>query len=341
MLIHWLILIGALVVLTAGAEALVRGASAAALRLGVSPLFVGLTVVGFGTSSPELAASVAATLRGQLGISVGNVVGSNIFNIAVILGVTALVSPIVIGIDAVRRDLRIMIAAVVVPFAAAFLGHEVPQWLGGLMVLGLVAFLWSAYAAGRRAGAEEKARAAAELEASLGVHAPGEGGAAPAAKPPLGERWWFCAVLVLGGLGALIGGAHYFVLSAVEIARGFGISELVIGLTIVAAGTSMPELVTSIVAAIRRSPDIAVGNIIGSNIFNILGILGVAAVIRPQTVSSQVLVLDLPVMLAACLALGPLLKSGGRISRIEGACLLAAYGVYLGVLLVFVPRWFG
>lgn len=328
-----LVLIGSLVLLTLGAEALVRGASALALRMGVSPLFVGLTIVGFGTSSPELAASVTATSQGQLGISVGNVIGSNIFNVGVILGITALVSPIVLGVAAIRRDLAIMLAASVLPFAAAALGYEIPRWLGGVMVLGLVAFLWSAYVAARKAGRADRAAIEAELRVSLDI--PTE-----AATPRLIDRTWFCVLLIAAGLAALIFGSSLFVSAAVDIARSLGLSELVIGLTIVAAGTSMPELVTSVVAAVRKSPDIAVGNIVGSNIFNLLGILGISSIIHPQRVAPQALAIDLPVMLLFALALGPLLKSGGRISRTEGGALFAAYVAYVIVLLSLVPGWF-
>lgn len=321
----YLVVIISLAVLTLGAELLVRGASALALRLGVSPLFVGLTVVGFGTSSPELGASLSATLRGATGISIGNVIGSNILNVAVILGVTALLRPIPIVFSAVQRDLRIAIAAGCIPLAGYALGGAVSRPLGLLSLLGLAVYLVSAYRKDRQAQEAEQLLALEEVQHAM----------------PMGPlRWDTVRQVVIhgasaaGGLGLLVVGADQFVRAATEIARGAGVSELVIGLTIVAGGTSLPELVTSVVAALRKSSDVAVGNIIGSNIFNMLGILGTCALVAPQPIAGLTALVDVPVMLAFSIVLFPMVKSGGVVSRREGAALLAGYGVYLAYLLI-------
>ncbi|HVS10605.1 MAG TPA: calcium/sodium antiporter [Planctomycetota bacterium] len=319
-----LILVLSLCAITAGAELLVRGATVIALRMGLSSLFVGLTIVGFGTSSPELGASLFATLEGSNEVSVGNVVGSNVFNIGLILGATALLKPIRVRLAAVRRDLLVAVAASTLPWAAGGLGGELPRWLGAAMVAALAAYLGLAYRSARRTGAEE-ALAAEELRSTFHVDR---------APRRLADRLGFNALLVGLGLALLFVGSRGFVLSAIALAAALGISELVIGLTIVSAGTSLPELVTSIVAARRGNPDIAIGNVIGSNIFNLLGILGVCAVVSPQVVPAQVLWLDLPVMFVATLALLPILRSDGAISRSEGGLLLGGYGVYLGAMFV-------
>jgi cation:H+ antiporter len=318
-----LVLVLSLALVSVGAEFLVRGAVAAALRAGVSPLFVGLTVVGFGTSTPELGASLTATLRGSSDVSVGNVVGSNIFNIGVILGFAALLHPIRVHLPAVRRDLAVAIAAAAVPWSAWVLGGAVPRWLGLCLAGSLGVYLVFAFRAGRRAHREGQDLAPAQIESALDL--------APK-KAARRDSLAVSVLLILAGLGLLVVGSRFFVGSAISIARAIGVSELVIGLTVVSAGTSLPELVTSLVAARRGNPDIAVGNIIGSNIFNALGILGICASVRAQAVSPQVLFLDTPVMLAATLALLPIMRSGGVISRAEGGLLVAGYAIYLGTM---------
>ncbi|MCA9280584.1 MAG: calcium/sodium antiporter [Phycisphaeraceae bacterium] len=314
----YILLVASLGLLTLGAELLVRGSIEVARRAGLSSFFIGLTIVGFGTSTPELAASMAAALRGQGDIAVGNVVGSNIFNIAVILGIAALVCPIPVKVAAVRREGFIVVLACAAPFAALLTGGRIGRVLGGVMVAGLVAYLHSAYRIGKRDAQRELL---AELETEIGI--------APTKKAT--PILW-SIVFLAAGLALLVLGARVLVDSATTIARGAGISELVIGLTIVAAGTSMPELATSAVAAMRRQPDIAVGNVLGSNIFNILGILGVTCVVTPQTVARQVFVLDAPVMLGLSVLVLPLMFSASRLSRAEGVALLAAYGGYLAAL---------
>jgi cation:H+ antiporter len=323
-----LILLVSLGVLTLGAELLVRSASVVALRAGVSALFVGLTIVGFGTSSPEMSASMVSTIKGNMGVSVGNVVGSNIFNVAVILALTAVIRPIRVGLSAVRRDLSVAVGASLVLFLPWLLGNAIPRWLGAIMFGGLVAYIASAYLQDRRAKPADQTLAEHEVRSTLALDEP----------PKTTHAWYDSTIahlgLIVAGLGLLIAGAAWFVGSAVAIAEGYGVPEDVIGLTIVSAGTSMPELVTSIVAARRGNPDIAVGNVIGSNIFNILGIAGACAVVAPQTVSPDMLLVDVPVMLVSTAVLVPLMKSGNMISRAEGGFLLLGYGVYLAYLLV-------
>lgn len=330
MLIDLVLLAVSLVVLTGGAELLVRGAVTIARRLGVSSFFIGLTIIGFGTSTPELCTSVVAALRGAGDIAVGNVVGSNIFNIAVILGVTALVSPIPLRLGLIRREVAAVIGVAFVPLLAALAGGVLPRWMGLLMLAGLVVFLGTGYAAGRREGEREAGVSTTrELEAGHGV------GRVKLLSGPLGS-----AGLVLTGLLMLVGGSMLLVSAASSIARGLGVSDLVIALTIVSAGTSAPELVTSLVAAVRRQSDICVGNILGSNIFNILGILGITCVVMPQDVTRQTLLLDVPVMIAVSLACIPVMRSGARISRGEGVALLVMYAAYVLVLFAWAPGWF-
>lgn len=329
-MIHALILIASLVALTLGAEALVRGSVRLAERMGVSSFFIGLTIVGFGTSSPELFTSIAAALRGAGDIAVGNVVGSSIFNIAVILGAAALVYPIRVQLQVVKTEVWVTIAVAVLPWLAILNGGVIGRPLGALFFVGLIGFLIRGYRIGRAAHEE--------------TLKPGELPPLPSGEPP--ERpakpnVWVNAALAGGGIALLAVSAHYFVESASAIARSLGVSDLVIGLTIVAAGTSAPELVTSVMAALRKQPDVAVGNVLGSNVFNLAGILGLTCVIKPQEVSRQVLVLDTPVLLLASLALLPIMATGARISRPEGAALLIGYTLYALVLFLLAPGWFG
>lgn len=323
---HALLITVGLLLVTLGAEFLVRGASTLALRAGVSPLFIGLTIVGFGTSAPELGASLVATSQGVSDVSVGNVVGSNLFNIAVILALTALVKPVRVHFAEVRREVRIAIAAAVVPWIAWFAGGYVPRWAGiGLLSL-LAAHLVSSYRMARAASAQDRALAADEVRATFDIETPGP-------VTPLRDRAWVNVSLVVAGLALLVVGSRMFVTSAIAVAQDLGVSELVIGLTIVSMGTSLPELVTSAVAALRGNPDIALGNVLGSNIFNSFGILGTCAVVSPQAVADPVLFMDVPAVLLATLALIPIMRTGGVISRAEGGLLLAGYGVYLTILL--------
>jgi cation:H+ antiporter len=305
------LLLTGLVLLTAGAEALVRGSSALARRLGLTPLVVGLTVVAFGTSSPELVVSLEAALNSQGDLALGNVVGSNMFNVGVILGLTALLCPIAVSLPVIRFDTPVMIAVSLAGVGLIALGH-VPRALGLLLVAALAAYTaFNIRAAKRQARAESAARAqpAATTSGSVSLE----------------------LLFVAGGLGFLVLGSHLLITSAVAISRALNVSEAVIGLTVVAAGTSMPELATSVAAAVRRHPDIAVGNVVGSNIFNILGILGTAAMVQPIA-APGIGMRDAWVMLAFALAVLPLFWTGRRLLRWEGVLLLAGYGVYLWVL---------
>lgn len=323
MILQTLLLVTSLGVMVLGAECLVRGSVGIATRLGLSSFFVGLTIVGFGTSTPELSTSLIAAARGSGDVAMGNVVGSNIFNLAVILGLTALFCPIPLKYDVVRREVRTVILVALVPFVALVGGGRIDRWAGIAMVVLLGVYLFRAYARGQREGITETAADPASEDIPTGP-----------------SRLWLSSVLIIAGLALLIAGSWLLVRSATDIARGLGISELVIGLTIVAAGTSAPELVTSITAALRKQPDVSVGNILGSNIFNVLGILGLTCAILPQTVTRQTLYLDLPLMLALSVACIPIMRSGARISRTEGALFLGVYAAYMVVLFCCAPAWF-
>jgi len=310
MLTSIVFLILGLVLLYFGGEGLVRGSSALALRLGLTPLVVGLTVVAFGTSAPEMVVSVQAALAGQGAIAIGNVVGSNSLNIGLILGLTALIYPLNVQLQILRIDAPIMVG---VSLLAAWLLAD--RMIGGaegaVLVVGLLAYTTFTVLFARKS----KPSAAIEAEYAEGVPKP-QGG--------VGRDLLF----VIGGLVLLVAGSRFMVDGAVSLARGFGISEAVIGLTIVALGTSMPELVTCLVAAMKKEPDIALGNIIGSNIFNVLGILGTAALVRPMT-GEGIKMLDLYVGIAFAIALLPILWSGRKMQRWEGGLLLAGYVTYV------------
>ena len=304
--------------LIGGADLLVRGAARLAAAIGVSALVIGLTVVSFGTSAPELAVSVASSLRGDPDIALGNVVGSNIFNVLVILGISALIVPLAVAHQLVRLDVPLMLLVSVLAAAMAADGR-VSRAEGALLFAGVIAYSLLAMRLGRRESAVVQAEYR-ELEAAL-----------------VGEpaRGWRALVLdglmIVAGLALLVLGARWLVESAVAVARALAVSELVIGLTIVAAGTSLPEVATSVVAAVRGERDIAVGNVVGSNIFNLLAVLGLAALVSPagMAVAPQALRVDLPVMIVATVACLPVVASGRRIDRWEGALLLLGYGLYL------------
>lgn len=322
------ILIGSLLLLALGAEVLVRGAAALARRFGVSSFFIGLTIVGFGTSTPELFTSITAALAGRGDLAVGNCVGSNIFNVGATLGLVALIRPIAVRATTVSGEVWRVLFVSLVPFVALFTGGLLGLPFGCLCLSLLLVFVLRGYAEGRRAPAAEQA-AKRELDHELGLERPGW------RQAPVVHL-----VSILAGLALLLLGSDLLVTAASAIARRFGVSELAIGLTIVAAGTSAPELVTSLVAVVRRQSDISVGNILGSNIFNMLGILGTTCIVRPQQVNSQVLRLDAPYMVATAAVLLPLLARRGRIPRLAGALLLCSYGAYLLVQFRFAPAWF-
>ena len=308
-----LLFIVGLVFLIIGAEALVRGSSRLAAVLGISPLVIGLTVVAFGTSSPELAVSVKSALSNQASITVGNVIGSNIFNVLFILGLSALIVPLVVSQQLVRLDVPLMIALSVIVLILS-LDENLSRADGLMLVAGLAIYLWFLIHQSRRESAEVREEYAKEF------------GTERYAK----SSWVKNIVLILGGLALLVLGSHWLVDSAVSFAQYLGVSELVVGLTIVAAGTSLPEVVTSVIATIRGERDIAVGNVVGSSIFNIMAVLGLAGIVAPTgiEVSTAVIRFDMPVMIVSALACLPVFFTGGVISRQEGALLLGYYVAY-------------
>ncbi len=304
--------LGGLCLLIAGAEVLVRGASRLAAALGISPLVIGLTVVSFATGSPEIAVAVSATLSGQGDIALGNVIGSNIFNVLFVLGSSALVVPLLAARRLVRIDVPLMIAisAAVVVMS---LDGSVSRLDGMLLLVALVAYVVLSIHISR----------SSEQDASSTTNEPRSRRAPRAMAVDL--------LLVGGGLLLLVAGSDWMVDGAVAIARRIGVSDTVISLTIVAAATSLPEGVTSLVAALRGERDMAVGNVVGSNVFNLTGVLGLAALISPagMDVAPAVIAFDLPVMLAVAFACLPVFFTGGTISRTEGAVLLAYYAAYM------------
>jgi len=317
--IHIVLFAAGLVALYYGAEWLVRGAARLARGFGVSPLVVGLTVVAFGTSSPELVVSVLAALRGQADVAMGNVVGSNILNIALILGLAALVRPLQAQMRLIVRETPIMIAAGVL---LLFLGRDgaVGRPDGVLCLAGLAAYIAFVLRTARRERVEIQ-QEFAEFERAEEMEPAGRGRAR-------------AALLVVAGLAGLAIGARLLVDASLFFARALGVSELLISVTIVALGTSLPELATSVLAAWRNEADIAVGNIVGSNIFNTLGILGLAGLLHPVGMNPGLLRLEVPVMLAVSILLAPILATGLRIGRIEGALLVAGYALFTAVLVV-------
>ncbi len=316
-----MIVIG-LALLFAGGELLVRGAVRLALAVGMSSLIIGLTVVGFGTSTPELVTSVEAALLGTPGIAIGNIVGSNIANVLLIVGVSAVIYPIAIASIALKRDSVVMIAVTVAFLAICFM-MPLNLVVGLAFLATLFLYIALVIRFERRANSVnhgaiyDKAKAIEELDPGLSP--------AMEAKTPLA----LAVGMVLAGLVLLIGGGKLLVLNAVALAQQLGVSDTVIGLTIVAVGTSLPELVTSLIAAIRKEADVAFGNVVGSNIYNLLGIGGFTALVAPISVPQQIATFDNPVMLAAAAVLILFAWTGYRIGRIEGAALLAGYVAYV------------
>lgn len=324
MLEIWFPLLGGLALLIVGGELLVRGAVQVATALGVSPLVIGLTLVGFGTSTPELVTSVQAALSEAPGIAYGNIVGSNIANTLLIAGVAAMISPMVTASTALKRDGAVMLAVTIIFSAAAFL-MPLGRGVGALLVVALTAYVYLAFRQERRSAPAghgavyDKSLALQETDAAL----------APP-SPPRGPLAVSALIAVLGLVLVLLGG-RFLVDGAVSLARGVGISETVIGLTIVAVGTSMPEFVTSVVAGLRKQGDVAFGNIIGSNIYNLLGIGGFTALIAPGAVPAEIVRFDNLVMIAVSFALVAFAWTGLRIARWEGTALLAGYLTYVYV----------
>ncbi len=303
MILTYLLFVIGLLGLFFGGEYLVRGASSIARTYRISPMVIGLTIVGFGTSAPELLVSVQAALAGQPAIAIGNVLGSNIANILLILGISAVIAPLILPMRKLWRDLGFMLLATAVIWAM-LLDGDITRLDGVLLLAGLIVFVAVAFLTGK-----------AEPDDALPL-------------PPV----WQAALMTLGGLVVLVIGARLLVDSATTIARTYGISEAVIGLTIVAVGTSLPELATSVVAALRKQTEIAVGNIVGSNIFNIFGILGLTAVIAPIPAEARFVSIDMPWAAAAAIGLTVVAALMGGLPRIAGVVLLAAYGGYLALM---------
>jgi cation:H+ antiporter len=309
-----LFLIG-LVLLVLGANALVRGAADLAAGLGTPPLIIGLTIVAFGTSAPEVLVSLQAAASGESGIALGNVIGSNIFNILFILGVSALIAPLRVSAQLVRLDVPVMIFVSVLALLLALDGR-IARIEGAVLAGGIVAY--TAFLARQaKRGRVEPPKDAVGL-------------------PALGTHWALNLLRIGVGLALLVLGARWLIGSATEIARLLGISELVVGLTIVAAGTSLPEVATSIAATVRGERDIAVGNVVGSNIFNLLLVLGGAAMIGPAgiPVPPAALTFDLPVMTAVAVACLPIFFTGYTIARWEGAVFLGYYVAYTAFIVL-------
>ena len=315
-LMTFVYLIAGLVLLVAGAEVLVRGAAKLAAQFGISPLVIGLTVVAFGTSAPETAVSVQAALNGSGDIAIGNVLGSNIANVLLILGITALVAPLIVSRQLIRLDVPLMIGASLITYALAWDG-SLSRLDGALLFAAVVGYTLFLIISSRR----ESAAAAAddEFAKEFGLDEP--------AKP---HASLINAGLIIAGLVLLVAGSNFLVEGAVILARALGLSELVIGLTVIAIGTSLPELATSVMAAIRGERDIAVGNIVGSNLFNLLCVLGLASLVSPQAISvaANALAFDFPVMIAVAIACLPIFFAGYTINRWEGLLFVAYYAAY-------------
>lgn len=314
-----------LTALVVGADVLVRGASKLALSIGISPLVVGLTIVALGTSAPEMAVSTGAVLKGQTDIAVGNVVGSNIFNILVVLGLSALITPLVVHLQIIRQELPIMVGAVVLLLVMGWDG-QIAWYEAALFLVLTVLYTVFLIVQSRRETA-----AAAQYSEEIQAAEPG----AWDAKLPVQMG------LIAAGLVLMVFGSDWLVSSAVFFARSFGVSELVIALTIVAAGTSMPEVATSVVAAIKGRRDIAVGNVVGSCIFNVLGCIGLSGVVAGTTglvLAPSVMAFDMWVMLAVSVACLPVFLSGREIARWEGGVFLGYYVAYLTYLILVAQQ---
>ncbi|MBL4691792.1 MAG: calcium/sodium antiporter [Magnetovibrio sp.] len=320
----YLQILGGFILLLGGAEFLVRGAVQIAAKAGLSAMLIGMTVVAFGTSAPEFVVSLNASLDGSTGIALGNIIGSNIANIFLILGVTALFAPIVVNVRAVIRD-ALMVMASSILFAWLALTGTITSLAGGIMFLLLVAYFLYSYLRERRshrASADLHEREADEVQ-DLKMST---------------SMAWLC---LIGGLVAVAYGAELLVTGGTVVARGFGVSEEVIGLTLIAFGTSLPELAASVMAALRGHTDVAIGTVIGSNLFNIMCVGGGVAVIVPLSVPEQLQNYDLWVMMAATVLLLAYLSIGRRIGRVDGFIFTAVYGAYIASQAIGVDKVMG
>ena len=313
--------VGGFVLLLFGAEYLVRGAVSLARRLNVSPMVIGMTIVAYGTTSPELVVSLQAAIEDLPGISIGNVVGSNIANILLILGVSTVIFPIVVKPKELYRDASVMLGSAVL-FAALAWSGTIERWQGALMVAALISFSIFALVSERRKG---RARSTADELAEEFKEVP--------------QPVWLAVLSIVGGLAAVIAGAKILVAAAIVTARLFGVGEEVIGLTIVAVGTSLPELATAIVAAYRRHSDVAIGNIMGANIYNLLAIIGLVATVKPLDVPPQILRFDLWFMLAVTVALLAFLLLQRGLRRWVGLLFVITFAAYTALQYHGVARF--
>ncbi len=316
------LLLAGIVLLIVGAEILVRGAARLASSLGISPLVIGLTIVSYGTSSPEMAVAVQSSLAGKAELALGNVIGSNIFNVLVILGLSAIAIPLIVAQQLIRLDVPIMIGVSCLTFLFG-LDRTINRSDGVILLIGGIVYtVFLIYQ-----GSREPKDPDSEYETEYG------------GQTPLSVGQWIKNIaFILLGVGFLVLGSQWLVGSATEIARKIGVSDLIIGLTIVAAGTSLPELATSVVAAIKGERDIAVGNVVGSNIFNILTVLAICAIVSPTggvKVSDAVLYFDLPIMIAIAVACLPIFFTGNKIARWEGCLFLSYYIAYTTYLILY------
>ena len=317
-----LLFIGGLIGLVLGAELLVRGASKLVLSFGISPLVVGLTIVAFGTSAPEVAVSTGAVLNGQTDIAIGNVVGSNIFNVLFILGLSAMITPLIVNIQLIRQEVPIMIGASLLLMALGLDG-KISMLDGAFLFVLLLAYTVFLVVQSRAEGKASQNHYSIE--------------STPAAPGGWDSKLPVQLVLIAVGLGLLVLGSDWLVTASIIFAKALGVSDLVIGLTIVAAGTSMPEVATSITAAIKGERDIAVGNVIGSNTFNILGCLGLAGLVSGDLgliVPVPILNFDIWVMIAVALACLPIFMTGREIARWEGGVFILYYAAYVTYLIL-------
>jgi cation:H+ antiporter len=314
-LTDWYSIAGGLVLLTIGAEVLIRGSTALARQFGVSELLIGLTLVGFGTSTPELVSSVQAALVGSPGVAVGNVVGSNIANILFILGLSAAIAPFAVDQKAFRRDGFVCLGATLAAIGVSMTG-EFGRIAGVAFLAAITGYIIYAFISER--SHPESPLTEQHLEGAAKVQGP--------------KAIWLDIVMAVAGLALLVFGARFLVTGAINVAADLGISETIIGLTVVAVGTSLPELVTSVMAALRGKSALALGNVVGSNIYNIFGILGLTAVIHPVAAPKEIVAFDNWVMLGATLLLMFFAMSGKRLSRTEGVLLAVCYMLYVGWL---------
>ncbi len=307
------LLVLGLVLLYYGAEFLVKGSSSLAFQLGVTPLLIGITIIAFGTSSPELTVSVGAALTGNSGIALGNVVGSNICNILLILGIAALIRPLEVKVQLVRLDVPVLIVCSVV-LGLFLIDRTISRIEGGVLFAGICLYVFYNIREARKA--RLKVQEQVSEDAGIEIIVPSRS-----------------VLFAVSGLLLLLTGGYVFVEAAVKLATHFGVSKILIGLTIVAIGTSLPELATTVLASIKGAADIAIGNVVGSNIFNILAILGLVAIIQPiQDV--EIDVWDITVMIGAAVCLLPVMRTGFQISRREGFVLLLLYAAYMTFLIL-------